>query len=127
MLESLNVTDGLDVFDLVKFIRTLVRLRLMAPAFRMSTAHILQMVYPYTKGPLASKTLAAIHSGDMLDRYHEQILSFIPPRTMLPLLNIHYYRWQRKDEPLATYVRTLRKWPLFFDKISISLWWYGTF
>jgi hypothetical protein len=64
MLESLHVTGGLNVFELIKFLRALVCLRLMAPAFRMFTAHILQIVYAFTKGPLASKTLTAIHSGD---------------------------------------------------------------
>jgi hypothetical protein len=109
MLESLNVTDALNASDLIKFLRTLVRLRLMTPAFRMSTAHILQMVYPVTKGTLASKTLASIHSGDTLDVYHELILPFfITSRTMLPLLNAHYYRRQSKDEPLATYVADIK-------------------
>jgi hypothetical protein len=115
MLESLNVTDGLNVSDLVKFLRTLVHLRLMAPAFCMSTAHILHMVYPYTSGPIASKTLATIHSGDTLDVYHEQILAFfIPPRTRLPLLNALYYRRQNKNEPLATYVADIKEMAAVF-------------
>jgi hypothetical protein len=91
VLESLHVTDGLNVSELIKFVRALVRLRLMAPAFHMSTAYILQIVYAFTKGPVASKTLAAIHSGDTLDSYHEHVVTFfIPPRAMLPLLNAHY-------------------------------------
>lgn len=110
MLESLHVTDGLTVSELIEFLRALVRLRLMAPAFRISTAQILQILYGFAKGPLASKILAAIHSGDTLDAFHEHLLAFfILPRTMLPLLNVDYYRRQRKDEPLAVYVADIKE------------------
>ena len=40
MFESLHVTDRLIVSELIEFLRALVRLQLMAPAFRISTAQI---------------------------------------------------------------------------------------
>jgi hypothetical protein len=80
MFESLSVTDGLHLDSFITFFRVFVRIRYMAPAFRISTGHLLQIFYGYTKGPLASRTMTAIHRGDTLDAYHDEVLaSFIPP------------------------------------------------
>jgi hypothetical protein len=93
-----------------KFLRVLLRLRHMVSTFRVPAAHVLQVVYGYTKGALASKTMVAIHRGDTLEAYHEEVLTFfIPPRTMLPLLNSEYYRAQKSDEPRSVYVSDIKE------------------
>jgi hypothetical protein len=79
----------------MKFLRVLVRLRHMVSTFGVSAAHILQIVYGY---------------GDTLEANHEEALTFfIPPRTMLPLLNFEYYRAQRSDELLSVYVSDIKE------------------
>jgi hypothetical protein len=63
----------------------------------------------FTKGALASRTLAAIHRGDTLDVYHRDVLAFfIPSRVMTPLLLSEYFRPQRTGESLAAYVSDIR-------------------
>jgi hypothetical protein len=71
---------------------------------------ILQILYGFTKGALASRTLAAIHRGDTLDVYHCDVLAFfLPPRVMNPLLLSEYFRPQRPGESLSAYVTDIRE------------------
>jgi hypothetical protein len=117
MFEGLSVTDELHMGKFMKFLRVLAQHRHMVPAFRISPAHILQIFYGYTKGALASKTMAAIHRGNMLEAYHEDVVTFfVPPRTMLPLLNSEYCRAQRSNEPLSVYVSDIKE--------MISMKWF---
>jgi hypothetical protein len=110
MFENFPVTDGLQVDSLIMFLRVLVRIRYMAPAFNISTPQILQILYGHTKGPLASKTMAAIHRGYTLEAYHGDVLaSFIPPRAMLPLLNFLYYSPQGFKEHLSDYIANIKE------------------
>jgi hypothetical protein len=105
MFENFPVTEGLQVDSLIRFLRVLVRIRYMAPAFNIATPQILQILYGHTKGPLASKTMAAIHRGYTLEAYHGDVLaSFIPPHAMLPLLNSLYYRPHGFEEDLSDYI-----------------------
>jgi hypothetical protein len=102
MFENFPVTDGLQVDSLIIFLRVLGRIWYIAPAFNISTPQVLQILYGHTKGPLASKTMAAIHRGYTLEAYHRDVVaSFIPPHTMLPLLNSLYYRPQGSEEHLS--------------------------
>jgi hypothetical protein len=110
MLADLGITDGLDVGTLLKFLRVLVRLRDLVGMSRFPPSQILQVFYGFTKGALASKTIAAIHRGDTLDAYHHDVLAFfIPPRAMLPLLQSEYFRPQRPGEPLSVYVANIKE------------------
>jgi len=53
-------------------------------ASNSEAAQILQLLYDFTKGPLVSKAADAIHHGDTLDRYHQQVLDFfITPRVSI--------------------------------------------
>jgi hypothetical protein len=64
------------------FLRVLVRIRYVAPVFNNSTPQVLHILYGHTKGPLASKTMAAIQCGYTLEAYHRDVrASFIPPRS----------------------------------------------
>jgi hypothetical protein len=67
MFEKLPVTDVLQVSSLIIFLRVLVRMQYMSPAFGISTPQLLQIFYGHTKRFLASKTIAAIHRGDTLE------------------------------------------------------------
>jgi hypothetical protein len=110
MFENFPFTDGLQVDSLISFLRVLVRIRYMAPAFDISTSQLLQICYGYTKGLLASKTMAAIYRGDTLEAYHQDVLaSFIPPRVMLPLSNSFYYRPQRSEDHLSDYIADIKE------------------
>jgi hypothetical protein len=74
-------------------------------AFQTQILHIL---YGFTIGALASRTLAAIHRGDTLDVYHRDVF-FFPPRVMTPLLLSEYFRPQRPGESLSAYVTDIRE------------------
>jgi hypothetical protein len=110
MVADLAVTDGLQLHHLISFLRILVRIRYMAPAFGFSDIQVLQVVYGYTKGPLAAKTMVAMQRAYTLEAYHEDVLSsFIPLRLRLSLLNSLYYRPQRSDEHLSDYVTDIKE------------------
>jgi hypothetical protein len=110
MFANLDVTDGLQLENLISLLRILVRIRYMASAFGLSDVQVLQIVYGYTKGPLAAKTMVAVQRAYTLEAYHEDVLSsFIPPRLRLSLLNSLYYRPQRSDEHLSDYVTDIKE------------------
>jgi hypothetical protein len=110
MLADLGITDGLDVGMLLKFLRVLVHLRDLVGMSRVPPSQILQVFCRFTKGALASKTIAAVHRGDTLDAYHHDVLAFfIPPRAILPLLQSEYFRPQRPGEPLSMYVADIKE------------------
>jgi hypothetical protein len=110
MFTNLAVTDGFQPDNLINFLRIVVRIRSVAPAFGLSNTQVLQIFYGYTKGPLASKTMVAMHQAYALEAYHEDVLvSFIPPRLRLPVLNSLYYCPQRAEERLSDYVTDIKE------------------
>jgi hypothetical protein len=110
LLVDLRVADGLEVGTLLKWLRVLIRMRDMSVGSGAFHTQILHILYGFTKGALASRTLAAIHRGDTLDVYHRDVLAFfIPPRVMTPLLLFEYFRHQRPGESLAAYVTDIRE------------------
>ena len=110
MFQGLPVTDGLDLSQLINFLRVLVRSSHILTVFQVPPVHVLQGFYGFTKGALASKTFDAIRRGDTLQAYHESILEFfIPTRAMLPLISSHYLRAQRANEPLAAYITDIKE------------------
>ena len=110
MFEGLSPTDGLHLGNLIKFLRVLVRIRESLVVFQVPPGHVLQVLFTFTKGALASKTIEAISRGDTLHAYHESILSFfIPRRSMLPLLNSEYLRAQKANEPISMYITDIKE------------------
>jgi hypothetical protein len=110
LLVDLPVADGLEVGTLLKWLRVLIRMRDMSGASGAFETQILHILYGFTKGALASRTLAAIHRGDALDVYHRDVLAFfISPRVMNPLLLADYFRPQSRGESLAAYVTDIRE------------------
>jgi hypothetical protein len=73
--------------SLINFLRVLVRIRYMASAFRISTSHLLQIFYGYTKGPLTSKTMVTYIVVTRLKHIMTMCWSSLSPRAILPLLN----------------------------------------
>jgi hypothetical protein len=107
---NLAVTDGLQPDNLINLLRIVVRIKSVAPAFGLSNTQVLQILYGYTKGPLASKTMVAMQRGYTLDAYHDDVLvAFIPPRLKLRLLNSLYYRPQAAEEHLSDYVTDIKE------------------
>jgi hypothetical protein len=76
LLVDLPVADGLDIGVLLKWLRVLIRMRNMSVGSGVLHSEILHILYGFTKGALASRTLAAIHRGDTLDVYHRDVLAF---------------------------------------------------
>lgn len=66
----------------MKLLRVLVRLRGVVPEFRIPPARVLHIFHGFTKGVLASKTMAAIHRGDTLEAYHGMLFSEVAGRLL---------------------------------------------
>jgi hypothetical protein len=64
ILVDLRITDGLDVDMLLKFLRVLVRLRVLAGRTQTPASQTLQVLYDFTTVALATKTVAATDRGD---------------------------------------------------------------
>jgi hypothetical protein len=82
LLGDLPVADGLDITVLLKWLRVLVRMRNMSGGSGAFHSEILHILYGFTIGALASRTLAAIHRGDTLDVYHRDVLASSIPSTL---------------------------------------------
>jgi hypothetical protein len=110
LLQDFPVADGLEVGTLLTWLRVLISIRDMNGALGTFQTQILHILYGFTKGVLASRTLSAIHRGGTLDVYHRDVLAFfIPTRVMTPLLLAEYFRPQRSGESLAAYVTDIKE------------------
>jgi hypothetical protein len=78
----------------------------------------LQVLYGFTKGPLASVTVRAMNQKLMIDSYRQELLSyFIPPRVMLPLLPERYFWPQRPGRPWSIFVMSESNIPPVFIRV----------
>jgi hypothetical protein len=109
MLADIGINDGLNVGMLLKFLCVLMRLRDLVCMSRVAPSQILQVFYGFTKGPIAQKTIAAIHRGDTLDAYHD-VLAFSHSYTsMLPLSQSEFLRPQGLSILLSMYVADIKE------------------
>ncbi|XP_063244621.1 uncharacterized protein LOC134545117 [Bacillus rossius redtenbacheri] len=73
MLKDFPATDGLHIPKFLHFLQLIVKLR---QSNSLHEAQLLEIIYPFTLGPLAEQTNLAISQNLTFDKYHEDILSF---------------------------------------------------
>jgi hypothetical protein len=116
---QLTVMDGFDISSLVNYLCVLVRVRGFMAGSLVQPAQVLQVLYRFTKGPLASINARAIRQQLTLDSYDQELLSFFfPPRVMLPLLQARYFRSQRPGEALSEYICNIKEMAAVFCQDS---------
>ncbi|XP_063216930.1 uncharacterized protein LOC134527875 [Bacillus rossius redtenbacheri] len=102
MLKDFPTTDGLHIPTFLNFLKLIVKLR---QSNSIHESQILEVIYPFTLGPLAERTQLAITQMFSFDQYHEDILSFFIPSRLLTQLQLNNYnRLQKPGEHLAAYV-----------------------
>ncbi|XP_063227204.1 uncharacterized protein LOC134533635 [Bacillus rossius redtenbacheri] len=117
MLKDFPATDGLHIPKFLHFLQLIVKLR---QSNSLHEAQLLEIIYPFTLGPLAERTNLAISQNLTFDKYHEDILSFFIPSRLLTQLQLsHFNRLQKPGEPLAVYVNEVKEAAAIF-RLQVS-------
>jgi hypothetical protein len=75
----------------------------------MTDSAIYEIVYPYCRGELLAFVTKAITGRLSFETFHAQLLGqFIPSRQLSQLRVERYERVQGEEEPLASYVQSIR-------------------
>jgi hypothetical protein len=107
LLKNLPAVDGKDVNSLCEFL--LLSLRMVQVA-QVKVPTIYEILYPFCKGEVLALLLQALSDGHSFDRFHEQLLKrFVPARQLSQLRVERYERVQASNEPLASYIQSVRE------------------
>lgn len=106
IVKSLPEVDGLNETLLLQFFGKIFR---MSDFSGVSDETILQLIFPYSRGPMAELVTRIMHQGGSLDSLHRETLdTFIPGRLREQLRQKYFYRVQAHDESLALFITSIR-------------------
>lgn len=107
VLREIPATHGLDAGTLLQFLGALIRVREFPG---MTDNSLLQIAYPYCRGPLAEKLVACLERGGSFDEFHKEVLeAFLPGRMKERLCQEKFYRLQDRGEPLAAFISSIKQ------------------
>jgi hypothetical protein len=107
LLRDFPRADGLNIPSLLTFIRRLLK---VVGFSTFDNIQVLELVFPFTSGPLAERTAIALANNYCFSRYHADLLSFfVPSRLFTQLKQELFHRLQRNNEPLANYVLEIKE------------------
>lgn len=105
-LAQIPTTDGLNISDLLLFLRNLVKIR---QETTLNIQDLYQLLPSYCQGPLLSKVLSARKNNLNLDQLHTDILAtFVPVTLKVKLTQDYVYRPQLVHEPLSGYISEVK-------------------
>jgi hypothetical protein len=107
LLKDFPQADGLNVSVLLAFLKRLLKIVCFSS---FSNVQVLEMIFPFTSGPLAERTALALANNFSFSKYHADILSFfVPSRLFTQLKQELFHRLQHDNEPLANYVLEVKE------------------
>lgn len=106
IIRDMPEVDGLEETLLMAFLGRLFQLADF-PGVAENT--VLQLVFPYCRGPMAGLIERVMRRGGTLDDFHREVLdSFVPGRLREQLRQKHFYRVQAHGEGLAPFCSSIR-------------------
>lgn len=106
LLNKFEITNGLDVSQLLLFLRNLSELRNQS---NLTTNQIYELLPGYTTQPLLNKVLECRNISCDLDLLHSQIITTFLPITLREKLKQDLvFRPQKPQEPLSIYISEIK-------------------
>ncbi|XP_039291379.1 uncharacterized protein LOC120353015 isoform X1 [Nilaparvata lugens] len=106
-LKNLQPCDGLNIDSLLKFLEAAIKIHDLSV---MSDTSLLQILVPYTTGPLGDKILYSLNSNASFKQFHLDLLKyFIPQRLLSTIKRDKFDRLQGPCEALSSYVTSIKE------------------
>lgn len=105
-LQTFPVTDGLEITNLLHFLRNLIKI---TTETSLTQFELYELLPNYCRGPLLNKVIMFKKSGLPISCLHQDILNTFVPITLLEKLKQDLiYRPQLNDEPVAGYISEIK-------------------
>ena len=113
-----NVSSLDSTLVFLLFLNTLaIQVRTLA----LEVRPMLALLFSKLVQPLADVVGLAIQNGYDLDRLHDHVLrSYVPERARVTVMQRHYYRVQRVNEPLIEYIREIKMYSRVLPATSVE-------
>lgn len=105
-LSNLKISDGLDINELLVFIKTMLK---MKRETKLTDKHISDLLLNHCSGPLLNKLLSCNEQGLTVSQTNACILNTFIPYNMLDNLRRQFVnRPQKINEPISLYIAEIR-------------------
>lgn len=106
LIKNLSLTDGLNVSQLLDFLRVTIKIKKCG---LLSDNNLLILLMPYVSGPLLDKVQCAIKQNFSFDIFHQDLINtFIPSRLFFQLQQELFYRLQKTNEPFSFFIQSIK-------------------
>ena len=103
------------------FLLFLDTLAIQVRTLALEVRPILALLFSKLVQPLADVVGLAIQNGYDIDRQHDHVLrNYVPERARVIVMQRHYYRVQRVNEPLNEYIREIKMYARVLRATSVE-------
>jgi len=107
LFNSLPVSDGLDVKQLLEFLNRVIYIKSLA---QVTEVELLRLIIPYCRGSLSERLQAVLLRKGTFDDFHKDVLEFFVPGRLLERLKVEYfYRPQGHGERLSNFIAAVKE------------------